>query len=255
MASWQDIITLHQEIVDRLKPTLERRVTFIPDLERTHWDRLRPPRTFIFHVRDPAGVEYARRRRGVRYPVLPLTGWDMEDDQPWAGWYEEWKCMDVGEFELVGASWTFYWGKIGRLGEEQQIFRAEWDQVRHRGERAAQPHWHFDAPMVMTSYAPRIPRIPPTRETEGLEELPSAKAIALEEIGASVSPPEVDVSGIHLGMGGWRNGNEHPVCWQLQVEDKLEDLAVWCERSLRLAREQFSDVRGKDIEGLKRGHR
>jgi hypothetical protein len=80
-----------------------------------------------------------------------------------------------------------------------------------------------------------------------LEELPSAEPNALDEIGASVSPGKVDVPGIHLGMGGWRNGNEHPVCWQLQVEDNVEDLAVWCERSLRLAREQFSDVRRRDI--------
>jgi|GEM_PF-2184273 len=243
MASRQEIITLHQEILDRLERTLERRVRFIPDLKPTDWRTLRPPRTFGFHVCDPVGVVYARRRRGVPCPVLPLAGWDMEDDQPWAGWYEEWKCIDVGKFELVGASWTFYWGKVGRLGEEQQIFRAEWDQVRHRGGKAAQPHWHFDAAMAMTSYAPRVPRIPPTHETEALEELPSAEPNALEEIGASVSPAAVDVPRIHLGMGGWRNGNEHPECWQLQVEDKLEDLAVWCERSLRSAKEQFPEVR------------
>jgi hypothetical protein len=165
MASRKDIITLHQKIVDRLAQTFERRARFIPHLEGTDWRRLRPPRTFVFQVRDPVEVVYARRRRGVPCPVLPLPGWDMEDDQPWAGWYEEWKCIDIGEFELVGASWTFYWGKIGRLGEEQQIFRAEWDQVRHRGRTAAQPHWHFDAPMVMTSIcAQRTSNSPDTRD-------------------------------------------------------------------------------------------
>jgi hypothetical protein len=50
---------------------------------------------------------------------------------------------------------------------------------------------------------------------------------------------EVDLSAIHLGMGGWDHHDSFPECWQMQVEDNLSIVATWAERCLLYATDQF----------------
>ncbi len=80
-----------------------------------------------------------------------------------------------------------------------------------------------------------------------LEELPCITQPELEEIGEPVGLQELDLSGMHLGMGGWENHDAHPRCWQMEVSEDWQALVRWAERTLQSAREQFQAVRATEI--------
>lgn len=177
----------------------------------------------------PVIAEVKGRRRDV-FPLLPMS---LDDDkyEPrcWVGWHEIWQCRAKNDFGLQVASWTLYWGWAN---EERmtQIVRAEWDQI-HRLEASASaaghPHWHVDTMIV----------------------LPSLDSItAPEELVAAESPRfdgKLNISKMHLAMGGWRNSENSkvPDCWQCDFNGVIDELADWGERTLRYLQSQADLIR------------
>jgi hypothetical protein len=196
----------------------------------------------------------ADRKIGGQCPVFPIGGDPvLLEDQVWAGWHEEWYRDEHGVFDLVGVGWTFFWGVSGRLGCEQQVLRAEWDQVpdtqdqkHRRGKIAAQPHWHLDTG-IMVGYSEPVLRTEPMIELTELEEFAAEAHSDLEEIGGRSGIQDLDFSGMHLGMGGWENHDKHPRCWQVSVCEDWSAVILWAERTLQSACEQF---RGAKVIGI-----
>jgi hypothetical protein len=248
MASAGKIDSLHQSFADRINDLTALRVAIQSSMEG--WKRVVKGTTISFEMVCRQHTTTAERKRGGRCPVFQIDpNRDPFEDQPWAGWYEEWFCVQHKDFDLIGAGWTFFWGADGRLGREQEILRAEWDQVPEtddqkryrRGGIAAQPHWHLDTG-VMAGYSRPTPPVARSTEVIALEELASDASPSLVEIGQVSGIQELDISGMHLGMGGWRNHENHPRCWQTLLGANWNDLILWAEQTLRSARDQFSNV-------------
>jgi len=241
--------------IDRLHATLGRSIRKTIGIEMTveptgdNWKKAASGTVVHFDMLCVEHWAAAQRKRGGRCLVFPLNpGRTDVDDRAWANWHEEWLCEGRGVFDLIGAGWTFFWGVEGRLGQDQEVLRAEWDQVRHRGQSAAQPHWHLDTG-VMTAYTrPRRLSISSPGGRTDLEDLTSDQPpVPLEEIGPRDGIQELDLSGMHLGMGGWQNDKDHPRCWQLQVADDCSGLVEWAERTLRSAIDQFPELRVRGV--------
>jgi len=252
MASVSRIERLHQTLENRIHHLTRMQVLIRCRVE--NWKRVVKGSTTSFDMVCRDYTATAERKRGGRCPVFrPSRGPASLEDQLWAGWHEEWHCEQRNEFDLIGVGWTFFWGVGGRLGREQEILRAEWDQVpdamdqfHRRGGSAAQPHWHLDTG-IMAGYSRPVSRQVPAGEPPVLEELASEIESALEEIGDSVGIQEIDLSGMHLGMGGWQNHNDHPRCWQRQVSEDWGELILWAERTLESARDQFGELKIAEI--------
>ncbi len=241
MASVSRIERLHQTLENRIHRLTRMQVSIRSRVE--NWKRVVKGSTTSFDMVCRDYMATAERKRGGRCRVFrPSRGPASLEDQLWAGWHEEWHCEQRDEFDLIGAGWTFFWGVEGRLGREQQILRAEWDQIHRRGGFAAQPHWHLDTG-VMAGYSRPVSRQVSASEPTVLEELTSDTESALEEIGDSVGIQEIDLSGMHLGMGGWQNHNDHPRCWQREVSEDWEELVLWAGRTLESACDQFGELK------------
>ncbi len=65
---------------------------------------------------------------------------------------------------------------------------------------AAQPHWHLDTG-VMAGYSRPTPPVARSPEVIALEEIVSDASPALLEIEPVSGIQELDISGMHLGMG------------------------------------------------------
>jgi hypothetical protein len=193
---------------------------------------------FVLKGRTPAAGTYAERARGRSQPVLPLFPAEAAELQAtvFAGWSDEWKKVPQDRFELVSASWTFFWGFAYR--QPHQLFRAEWDNVRQTGGHAAQPHWHFDKELTVEIYregrAPAAPARAVGEEVAG----PAAREDDLLELTSVPVLQELQLSGLHLGMGGWTNCGEGYACWQRRP-DTFDSLLCWAVRTLEHARAQF----------------
>jgi len=248
MASDGEIEELHRALAHRIADLTAMNVAMRGPAE--DWTRVVRGSSVSFEMTSADYTTVAERKRGGRCLVFPLNRHELSEDQPWAGWYEEWYCLGRGDFDLIGLGWTFFWGVDGRLGREQEIFRAEWDQIRERDDQrhrrgvlAAQPHWHLDT-AIMAGYSRPVIREPPAIRSTELEEVPSDAGPALVEVASPAGIQELDVSGMHLGMGGWRNHDGHPRCWQVQFGERWSEVIVgWAERTLQSARDQFSEVR------------
>ena len=246
MASSDEIAVLHSQWVERIRNVTGHSVRFRNLTES--WEHVAVARNVAFDVVLAPYAVYAERKRGGRCPVFPLRCAPANsDDDAWAGWYETWVCQKRQHFDLIGAGWTFFWGMEHRLGRDQQVIRAEWDQAEHRGRLVAQPHWHVDTD-IMVGYSTRHPSVPSVpREGAVLQELPAGlERQALEEISPN-GVQELDLSAIHLGMGGWLNDVGHPTCWQRHVRGACVELLDWSERTLLLAIDQFREVRVRAI--------
>ena len=256
MASIGDIKTLHETLEKRL-----RNLTRMQFSIRSHdpdWEQAvkRSTTTFgiSFDMFCRGHTEFGQRKRGGRCPVFPLGQDPLSfEDQAWAGWHEEWYCNGRNVLDLIAVGWTFFWGIGGRLGREQEVLRAEWDQLpdaidqsHRRGGFAAQPHWHLDTD-VMPGYSRPVSSQSRVDDSGVLEELPFDVESALEEIGDSIGIQQLDLSGMHLGMGGWENHEDHPRCWQKQVSEDWGELALWAERTLESARDQFRELKITEI--------
>jgi hypothetical protein len=246
MTTVGNIESLQRKIEQRIASAIDNKVNI-----RTRdigWKKAMNGSRIAFDMSCDKFPSTAQRKRGVRCPVFPLrSGFDLLEAQIWASWHEEWHCEKRGAFDLVGVGWTFFWGFDGRLGQETEIIRAEWDHVKHRGGFAAQPHWHLDSALMVGYTRPR-PTPLPKREMSDLVELPQPEYSGrLIEIGESLEIQEVDVSGMHLGMGGWEHDDSHPRCWQFALTAELNELVLWAERTLQSARDQFMELKVTQI--------
>ncbi|MGO8901621.1 MAG: hypothetical protein ACLQU5_25195 [Isosphaeraceae bacterium] len=178
------------------------------------------------------------RDLGGRTFVFRLVEQPEEEATLWAGWYDQWKAVGDGTFDLVALSWTFYWGFYYR--PRKAILRAEWDSLHYRNQRAAQPHWHIDPGLLVDSYRPIVVATPlPVPEAAGdLIEL-EPEEMGLVEIPDPTGIQELSMTGMHLAMGGWTNANAHPGCWRVRLPANWADVTRWVERTLVYAREQF----------------
>lgn len=248
MASVGELERFHRDLERRLSNLTRLHFTVKSGLQ--NWKGVVKGSTASFDMVCRECLAFAERKRGGRCGVFPLSQDPSAlEDRVWAGWHEDWHCEGRGVFDLIGVGWTFFWGVDGRLRREQEVLRAEWDEVRatdnqthRRAGFAAQPHWHLDTGM-MSGYSRPVSRQAPAEEMKELEELSSGAQSALEEIGRSTEICELDLSGMHLGMGGWQNQGAHPDCWQARVCEDWASLVLWAERTLQSARDQFEELK------------
>jgi hypothetical protein len=253
MASAGEIERFHYSLSDCIRELTAMRAAVQSSQEG--WRRVQKGGRVVFDLLDPNHTAFAERRRGGRCPVFSVErNSEPLEDQAWAAWHEEWYCAQRNDFDLIGVGWTFFWGIEGRLGPDQEILRAEWDQVpetesqsHRRGGNAAQPHWHLDTGLMVGYTRPISPAIRTAASGE-LEEVAPDVGSALIEIGRPTGIQELSLSGMHLGMGGWRNHGDHPRCWQMPIDhDWRGPIVLWAEQTLRLARDQFRCARVTDI--------
>jgi len=206
-----------------------------------------------FWLSNKGARELTQRKVGETCPVYILPGFNRLRAAMWAGWYEEWDTKDGKNLEFVGASMSFFWG-VGGYQQKQLVLRAEWDKVVKRGGNAAQPHWHIDTTLMVEFGAKRergalerseLPAEEPERTPPELEELaPEPGEPALEEIGGRVLQ-DVDVSKLHLAMGGWRNSPSYPDRWQCKVDGE-DALVEWADCTLEYTIDQFQGFAAPD---------
>lgn len=162
-------------------------------------------------------VKFVERNRGERSTAVPFT------DNALVGLHSEWDRKQ-GKYCLVGLSYSFF---LRRNYDSffPQLLRAEWDHVLCRGDGVAQPHWHIDSEVLFE--IPTSPRSPPANEAEDLD----SRSDTINE----------DVSGIHLGMGGWtQNAEDSPRCWQNAVSP--EAVLRWTSALFTYMRQEFSRI-------------
>ena len=235
----ETIKKFHKQLNKSERPCLGYAVeTHLDDRHGSWWGAARGTKiAFKMYSNEQAHMCFADRARGGPCPVLdlsPTVEWDHH--RGWAGWYEEWESAGSERFELVGASWTFFWGPPQT--SKVQLFRAEWDNLNQRGENAAQPHWHIDqkhTPIIL----PGMPQEGTTWDSGGeLVELPAdPPGQAFIGIDDKYGRKQLELSDIHLGMGGWHHGNHaaaHPGCWQQRMGNTT-DLWQWAVRALEHA--------------------
>lgn len=169
------------------------------------WRRSSGGKAIFFYLwgQDERASPVASLESGI--PAVLLREEDgTATDRAWVSWVEKWQLAKKGDdFELLSVSFRFYWGRPFSI--EEQLFRAEWDQPnenmeRNRTERAAHPHWHIDW---------------------------HVKSVQI-------------MSGVHLGMGGWRQSGESPECWQSEATTD-ESLVEWAQKTLCYGRQQLRD--------------
>jgi hypothetical protein len=184
---------------------------------------------FAMYPADQEGSSLVNSARGRGDILAPSRAFSsVLEPCPWIAWCDVWWPTGNGTFVLDSAGWTFFWGLQVRA--PVQLFRAEWVNLEHKVSEAPQPHWHFDKELLC-------------------EELPAAAASAgsadpadlisgqgLPESAAGHGPDDVtarilSLSGVHLGMAGWTNSQEHPGCWQAPMRDE-NALLCWAIRTL-----------------------
>lgn len=177
---------------------------------------------------DCVSTEIALRgRQGKEHRVFvfPLNqGSDSLLGTFWVSWYENWRKQNSGDFVLLNAGWTMFEGLPGNQ-DKIQVLRADWDQLQHeKGSKdAGQPHWHFDHDIFLAMEQERI---------EVGNEL-----IELTEAIPDPSGEAASVGSIHLAMGAWNDGVEHPQCWQRSCDD-CDRLRDWCIKTLLYLKDQ-----------------
>lgn len=247
-ASDAHIKSLHANIVTAIRRNTRASLQIVSPSHHDTWHTSAAGSDIKFELatirdRDPHVLcEMIDRDLGGRTFAFRLIEEAEEEPTLWAGWYEQWKAADDGTFNLVGLSWTFYWGVLFR--PKKAILRAEWDSLRYRSESAAQPHWHIDPSLLVDSYRRVAVRTPvpvqPPRITDAgtLVELPPEEA-GLREIPTPDEVQELSMKGMHLAMGGWEHAGSHPSCWRYALPTQWNEITKWVERTLIYAREQF----------------
>lgn len=214
---------LLDRIIDTLSPSLKTVVRspslrIEPDLKA--WENLSTKlRTFRFSMLLEEYYETTVNDLNRDVRLIPLRTY-KNGFSSWCSWSEEWICLDKREFDLVGAGWTFFWGRTPRA--TVQICRAEWDQITRRGEYAGQPHWHVDPPLPTEGIVISLDDID---EAGALQELGSEpNLLELGSTSAGRVQATVKQSGIHFGMAGWENA---PVKLECKVVNKSAITNCW----------------------------
>ena len=209
-ATVQEIDKIHANIAKQFLPFLQDRVVIGMNRDcPASWKRRLLSEDIIFEMWNaPNGIgQIMALRKGGRghCPAIRLKPeyGDAIGESPFVSWREVWTKRAEQDFILKSAAFTFFWGRSAQV--EEQLFRAEWvqDYAHDRATpRAAHPHWHIDW---------------------------------------YITPDDLDMSGIHLAMGGWdfASSDSEPACWQTYVEGDWDRLVLWATRSLAYARHQL----------------
>ena len=236
------IKSLHSRIARAVKPLLGYPVTVTRSYGHEGWVKRGKGQNVFFEMVGQDGsliMDHAITAKGQRRPVLllPIPSLAVLNPSAWAGWYEEWNSNGDGNFELVGACCTFYWGRW-REEKKIQLLRAEWDNHARRGRNAAQPHWHFDREILsVSSFARRDPQ-ETLASQDGQERIPADLEGGLLELDVVSPLQRLSLSGVHLGMAGWEHNGAHPACWQLGMGGRA-DLVGWAVRCLEHTCSEF----------------
>jgi hypothetical protein len=235
-----EIENFHGTLIGKFKKNFKLDVTIQPIDVKYNWKKVREGENISFQIVPEEKVN-AERKIGDRCPVFCLLPHDILAPTLWSSWHEKWKSCGNKKFVLLEASLTFFWGVSSAI--EQQLYRAEWSFPSQTDGKAAQPHWHFDATIPM-SINPNDESQKTIQETpKNLIELPSSKAASHRElIDAEQVLKEGSLSGLHLGQGGWKNGETHPKRWQCEMSE-LKDLSEWVICVLELSRSEFEGVK------------
>ena len=243
----EEVRKLHDKLALHGRDLLPSEVSVVPKQDLAGWANISVNTKVLFEMcaKDRALGDYAQTAKGSRCPVLQVFPSDEMLCPVWVSWGEEWRSLGGGTFSLVGLGWKFFWGPY--LRKKNLLFRAEWDIPEERGERAAQPHWHFDRELL-AEFLPRIPHdAAPSQHQGDLQELPAyASGSPLEEFGAKPGLQVLDLHGLHLGMGGWCHAKAHPTCWHHPVVD-VAGILRWAKSTLEYAKAQFDRLKPGEI--------
>ena len=220
----------HNGVACEVRTVIGERVTFYTPLE-ARWFKVRDGCEVEFELVpvDTVKSEVARGQRregGQSHKVFVFPLSTPSSSRPhtfWVSWHETWLKQDSTNYVLLKAGWTLFEGLRGSP-DKAQILRVDWDQLPHKGsQNAGHPHWHFDHELFIPAEPDKIEIAP------GLVEV-STDAFAMAR-GASVGF-------VHLAMGAWNKGMDHPECWQRTYENDCQQLRDWCVKTLKYLKEQ-----------------
>jgi hypothetical protein len=227
-----EIGAYHNEVVSDVRKVLGKRVAFFPSNKKA-WHKVPDDHEVEFELIpvDHLEVGTARRGRGEEVAaqtvfVLPLcTRSSAFGGAFWVSWHETWRKEKGSEsFILLNSGWTLFEGQPGDP-RMFQVLRADWDQLPHKGSlQAGHPHWHFDDDLFISA------------ERATVEVGPGLVRTATDT--APEMPRKVSMGFIHLAMGAWNKGMDHPRCWQRTYGDDCQQLRDWCRKTLRYLKEQ-----------------
>ncbi len=219
----------HNRVASDVRKILGEQVTFHASDE---WQRVRDGSRLEFELvpADPRKSSTAMRLRREdskihRVSVFPLSApSSLRLGIFWVSWHEMWLKRNSANYILLNAGWTLFEGPLGDR-DKKQVLRLDWDQLPDRGSpRAGHPHWHFDHELFLSAEPDRVEVEP------GLVKVGTA--------GASAVTKAVSVGFIHLAMGAWNEGADHPQCWQRGYKEDCGQLRDWCRKTLTYLKEQ-----------------
>jgi hypothetical protein len=228
-----DISSLHTKLRIRLGEALRCDVTVRHETGTTNWHKAAPETNVRFEL-QPSNMEFGETALGPGpkarvhvFPLHPAPSSPSSATVPppvahaWVSWFEAWKKVRNTDFALVSAGWSVFWGFRGQ--DKIRVLRAEWDPPQPDSpSNYPQPHWHVDARAAPQTMVPSPGAI--------------GAAPALEELAVPGSGPRlsgtIDISRVHLGMGGWDNDSLAPACWQRTFSGDCNDLRIWSLNTL-----------------------
>lgn len=222
----------HNNLASDVKEILGDAVTFYPSSQEK-WYKTRDGSQVEFELvprylekSEPALRIRREDKKTHRVSVFPLCAQSRSCAGIfWVSWYEAWLKQNSSNFILLNAGWTLFEGLPGNQ-DKNQVLRAEWDQLPLKGNiRAGHPHWHFDHELFIFTEPDKVEIAP------GLVEISAEETFAMQE--------STSVGFIHLAMGTWNKGMDHPQCWQRDYEDDCQQLRDWCIKTLIYLKEQI----------------
>lgn len=219
------------------------------EAQQKNWKAISLKSAKVLFMAQGPGAEFAFTARGAHpTPCYPLQAGSSSDTAClWWAWREEWTTVDSGVLALVGAGFVFFWGVPSKRA---QVFRAEWDDATQRGEARGQPHWHLDDKILAeASWVSSIPRLVSSsdvveEEFEAIEAAVGADPLdytAIEGAETQQDLSVINVSGMHLYMGGWTHGKIAPKFWQPTLD--LNGLKDWAVRTLHYVQLEAGEIR------------
>ena len=230
MPGWGTIGTYHNNVASDVRAVLGRRVQFYSDVSGRG---IRQGAEVGFELMYENVVESERALRVRREDGRPHRVWvfrlctqsSLRVGTFWVSWHETWRKENPTNFVLLSAGWTVFEGLPGSK-EKVQVLRVDWDQLPHRGgKEAGHPHWHFDHEVFISAELAGVAVAP------DLVEIPSDAESRMRR--------RTSVGSIHLAMGAWNGGMDHPQCWQRTYGCDCEQLRDWCVKTLRYLKEQI----------------
>lgn len=234
-----EIGTYHNGVASDVRKVLGKDVT-ICALGEENWHKVPEGHKVEFELIPKNHLERETAMRGQgedaafqRVLVLPLcTRSSTCAGIFWVSWHETWQKENKKgskSFILLNSGWTLFEGLPGDP-RKVQVLRVDWDQLPHKGSlRAGHPHWHFDDYLFLSG-EPATVEIAPGLVRTGTDTAPEI-------------PRKESMGFIHLAMGTWNEGEDHPKCWQRNYQEDCKQLRDWCIKTLKYLKEQVSGNR------------